>query len=130
MAVLIFYSPLDPATLQPDFDSLRNSISDKTLAIVFQHLFGIPTPFYEFEEIAHKTGIPLIEDAAQALGGTLNGQALGTTGDFGFYSFGRGKPLPIGRGGALVAKDADLLSGLDLKPRNNSNEKLRTGSTR
>ena len=90
---------LDPATLQPDFNSLRKSTSGKTLAIIFQHLFGIPTPVDEFEEIAQKTGTPLIEDAAQALGGSIDGHLLGTIGDFGFYSFGRGKPLPIGGGG-------------------------------
>ena len=109
---------LNPATLQPDFDSLRNSISDKTLAIIFQHLFGIPAPIHDMKETAENTGAYLIEDAAQSLGGTLNGQTLGTIGDFGFYSFGRGKPLPLGSGGALVGKDADVLSGLDLKPRN------------
>ena len=36
-------------------------------------------------------------------------------GNFGFYSFGRGKPLPIGGGGALIAKNSDILSGLELK---------------
>ena len=106
---------LEPATLQPDFDSLRNSTSTKTLAIIFQHLFGIPTSVDEFEDIAQKTGTPLIEDAAQALGGSIDGHRLGTIGDFGFYSFGRGKPLPIGGGGALIGKDEDVLSELDLK---------------
>ena len=40
---------LDPATLQPDFNSLRKAASEKTLAIIFQHLFGIPTSGYEFK---------------------------------------------------------------------------------
>ena len=106
---------LDPATLQPDFDSLRNSISDKTLTIIFQHLFGIPTPVDEFEEIAQKTGISLIEDAAQALGGSVDGHHMGTIGDFSIFSFGRGKPLPVGGGGALIGKDENVLSELDLK---------------
>jgi len=39
-------------------------------------------------------------------------------GDFGFFTCGRGKPLPVGGGGALIGKDADVLSGLDVKPRN------------
>ncbi len=106
---------LDPATLQPDFDSLRNSINDKTLAIIFQHLLGIPTPVDEFKEIAQKTGVLLIEDAAQALGGSIDNHRLGTIGDFSIFSFGRGKPLPIGNGGALIGKDEDVLSELELK---------------
>ena len=39
---------LDPMTLQPDFNSLRKATSEKTLAIIFQHLFGIPTSGYKF----------------------------------------------------------------------------------
>ena len=106
---------LDPTTLQPDFNSLKKSASGKTLAIIFQHLFGIPTPVDEFEKIAQKTGAPLIEDGAQAFGGSIDGRGLGTIGDFGFYSFGRGKPLPIGGGGALTGKDINVLSELKLK---------------
>ena len=45
---------LDPATLQPDFDSLRKATSEKTLGIVFQHLFGIPTSGFEFQKIAQE----------------------------------------------------------------------------
>jgi len=106
---------LDPATLQPDFDFLRKSTSEKTLAIIYQHLFGIPTPVDEFEEIAQKTGVPLIEDAAQALGGSIDDHSLGTIGDFSIFSFGRGKPIPIGGGGALIGKDEEILSEIQLK---------------
>ncbi len=109
---------LDPATLQPDFDSLRNSISDKTLAVIFQHLFGIPTPVEGLKGAAMQNNAYLIEDAAQALGGSIDDHRLGTIGDFSIFSFGRGKPLPVGGGGALIGKDANVLSGLDLKPGN------------
>jgi dTDP-4-amino-4,6-dideoxygalactose transaminase len=109
---------LDPATLQPNFDSLRNSISKKTLAIIFQHLFGTPTPVEELKCVARQNNAYLIEDAAQALGGSIDDHRLGTIGDFSIFSFGRGKPLPLGGGGALVGKDANVLSGLDLKPGN------------
>ena len=112
---------LDPATLQPDINSLKTAVSEKTLAIIVQHLFGIPIPtdkFDEFEEIAQKTGAPLIEDAAQALGGTLSAKLLGTLADFGIYSFGRGKPLPLGCGGALIGKNTSALSNLIPKSTN------------
>ena len=109
---------LDPVTLQPDLSSLWKSASEKTLAIIFQHLFGIPTPFDELRQIAESIGAYLIEDAAQALGGSIDDHRLGTIGDFSIFSFGRGKPLPAGGGGALIGKNVDVLSGLDLKPGN------------
>ena len=109
---------MDPQTLGLDLDSLRAAVSSKTLSIISQHLFGISTPLDGLKEIAQETGACFIEDAAQVLGGTINGQPVGTMGDFGFYSFSRGKPLPLCGGGALIGKDADVLSGLDLKPRN------------
>ncbi len=79
------------------------------------YLFGIPTSGYEFKKIAQEAGVALIEDAAQALGGSIDSHRLGTMGDFGFYSFGRGKPLPIGGGGALIGKNNDIISELELK---------------
>ena len=109
---------LDPRTFAPDMDSVKANLSENTLAIISQHLFGIPSPIDELRQIAEGIGAYIIEDAAQALGGTMNGQSLGTMGDFGFYSFGRGKSLPLGGRGARIGKDADVLSGLDLKPGN------------
>ena len=109
---------LDPVTLQPDLSSLWKSASEKTLAIIFQHLFGIPTPVEELKGVARLHNAYLIEDAAQALGGSIDDHRLGTIGDFSIFSFGRGKPLPIGGGGALIGKDEDVLSGLDLKSKN------------
>ena len=108
---------LDPRTFAPDMDSVKAKLSENTLAIIFQHLFGIPTPIDGLRQISDGIGAYIIEDAAQALGGTLNGRPLGTMGDFGFFSFGRGKPLPIGGGGAFIGKDADVLSGLNLNPK-------------
>jgi perosamine synthetase len=106
---------VDPSSLWPDLDSARKAANRAPLAIISQHLFGIPTPVNGLKEIAQVTGAYLIEDAAQGLGGTLNGQPLGTIGDFGFFSFGRGKPLPLGCGGALAGKDQNVLSGLESK---------------
>ena len=109
---------LDPATLQPDINSLKTAVSEKTLAIIAQHLFGIPAPVDKIKEIAQKTGVHLIEDAAQSLGGTLSAKPLGTLADFGIYSFGRGKPLPLGCGGALIGKNISALSNLISKSTN------------
>jgi len=96
---------LDPKTLHADLSSIGNAISEKTLAVVTQHLFGMLTPIGELKKITHKNGAYLIEDAAQAFGKVDSGKLPGTRGDFGLFSFGRGKPLPVGGGGALVSND-------------------------
>lgn len=106
---------MDPKKLCPDCDDVKQRASDRTLAIVVQHLFGIPTPISELKAIAKGTGAFLIEDAAQALGGSLDGVLLGTQGDFGIYSFGRGKPLPLGSGGAMIGRDGALFQTMQLK---------------
>ena len=94
---------LDPKTLHPDIDSIRKALTGETLAIVTQHLFGRLTPIDGLKQIAASNGSYLIEDAAQALGRVQDGTPPRALSDFGLLSFGRGKPLPIGAGGALVS---------------------------
>jgi dTDP-4-amino-4,6-dideoxygalactose transaminase len=106
---------IDPKSFTPDMKSLSNAISDKTLAVVMQHLFGLPCRAEDIITAATRAGIWLIEDAAQGLGGSISGKYLGTMGDFGLFSFGRGKPLPLGCGGALVGKHSEILKNVILK---------------
>ncbi len=106
---------LDPNTLYPDMDTLGKGIRENTLAIIVQHLFGIPSPLDGIRALAKKQGVCLIEDAAQALGGTTKGSFMGSVGDFGLYSFGRGKPLPLGCGGAIVGNKS-VLERIEEKP--------------
>ena len=105
---------LNPRTLVPDSESVKQAIGHRTLAIVAQHLFGIPTDISEIKNLGKGIGAVLIEDAAQGLGGSFKGHPLGTMGDFGIYSFGRGKPLPLGHGGALIGGDGITLEGIRL----------------
>ena len=100
---------LDPKTFDADLDDLRRKINSNTLAVVCQHLFGIPSNLERLTDVAGQNGSYVIEDAAQALGSTIGGRPLGTIGDFGFFSFGRGKPLPLGSGGAMTGKCVDTL---------------------
>ena len=105
---------LDPKTLKPDILSLEKALSEKTLAIVVQHLFGGLTPVHEIKRIAQRCSVYLIEDAAQAFG-RIGNIIPGSLGDFGLLSFGRGKPLPIGGGGALVSnRYSDILNKIQL----------------
>ncbi len=115
---------LDPRTLQPDMKSLARNISSRTLLVIHQHLFGVPVPIDETMGLAQGHGIPVVEDATQALGGTLKGKALGTLGDFGLFSFGRGKPLPLGGGGALIGKDRMVVQSLIVQKRANGYREL------
>ncbi len=114
---------IEPKTLRPDPESLSKAAGDKTLAIIYQHLFGIPQPIEDFQAIASRNAIPIIEDAAQGFGGYMNGIPLGTMGDFGVFSFGRGKPLPIGEGGALV-EEKELLDKLPMLSSTRGYDKL------
>lgn len=74
-------------------------------AIVVPHLFGIPQDIMAIREIVG-TDMLLVDDAAQAFDVRLDGKALGTLGDCGIYSFGRGKNIYLGGGGAVVT-DSD-----------------------
>jgi hypothetical protein len=98
---------LDPATLSPDLDSVRRAIQRGVDAIVVAHLYGYPADVGGVRELASRAGIPVIEDAAQAAGGTLRGARLGALADISILSFGRGKGVTAGSGGALVLRSRE-----------------------
>lgn len=97
-------------------DLLEEAIKDrvnkgrKPKAIIFVHLYGMPAKIKEIVDIASKYEIPLIEDAAEALGSTFNGQKLGTFGKFGILSFNGNKIITTSGGGALVSNDKEAIS--------------------
>ncbi|WBV61553.1 aminotransferase class I/II-fold pyridoxal phosphate-dependent enzyme [Chryseobacterium camelliae] len=80
----------------------RISKGKKTKAIIVVHLYGMPAKMDEINEIAAKYEIPVIEDAAEALGSTYKNQACGTFGRFGILSFNGNKIITTSGGGALV----------------------------
>lgn len=107
--------PVDvaPETLAMSPDALRAAAGDRTLAIIHVHPFGIPLDLADAQDAARAAGAWLIEDAAQALGARLGSdeRRAGTAGDFGLFSLGPGKPLSLGGGGAVCAREP---SGVDL----------------
>lgn len=105
---------LDPLTLAPDLDSLRAAVSDGAAAIVVVHLYGVPVPVDAIQSIADRAGALLVEDAAQGIGGSWAGRPLGASGAMGVLSFGRGKGVTGGGGGALLVRDPELVRGLAL----------------
>jgi len=76
-------------------------------AIIAVHLYGMPYKVNEVHAVADKYGIPVIEDAAEALGSTYKGQAAGTFGRFAALSFNGNKIITTSVGGALVCQSQD-----------------------
>jgi len=99
---------IDPVTFDFDRRSLETSIDEETLCVIPNHLFGIPSNLDLIARLCRERGAYLVEDAAQAMGGTYKGKKLGTIGDAGFYSLGRGKNLTCGSGGILVTNSFKL----------------------
>lgn len=76
-------------------------------AIIAVHLYGMPYKVKEVHAVADKYGIPVIEDAAEALGSTYKGQAAGTFGRFAALSFNGNKIITTSGGGALVCQSQE-----------------------
>jgi len=89
-------------------DLISKLITPKTRAIIPIHLFGQPCQMDEVAETAKKHGLYLIEDVAQALGATYKKQKVGTFGDMSVFSFGLGKSITSGEGGALVINNSQF----------------------
>ncbi|MDI1323230.1 MAG: DegT/DnrJ/EryC1/StrS family aminotransferase [Algoriphagus sp.] len=79
-------------------------------AIVIVHLFGMPAKMNEIMEIAKKYQIPVLEDAAEAVGSTYAGKSCGTFGKIGVFSFNGNKIITTGGGGALISNDTNLIN--------------------
>lgn len=105
----------EPETWNMDPELLEKSIVDyiakgkKPKAIIFVHLYGMPGKIEQVKAISEKYDVPLIEDAAEALGSKLNGKTLGAFGDFGVFSFNGNKIITTSGGGALVAKNKEWI---------------------
>lgn len=83
------------------------TLGKKPKAIIVVHLYGMPSKIKEILEIAQRYEIPLIEDAAEAIGSHVNGKKLGTYGYFSILSFNGNKIITTSGGGALVSKSDD-----------------------
>ena len=96
---------LDPRSLAPDLAHLRAVLRQGAAAVVVAHLYGCPVDLGEINRLAAQSGAVVIEDAAQGAGATIHGRPVGTRGSLGVLSFGRGKGVTGGGGGALLAFD-------------------------
>jgi dTDP-4-amino-4,6-dideoxygalactose transaminase len=101
---------MDPDLLEEAI--LKHITSDskhRIKAIVLVHLYGMPAKMDEIVAISKKYDIPIIEDAAEALGSKYNGKATGTFGKFGILSFNGNKIITTSGGGALLSDDEMLI---------------------
>jgi dTDP-4-amino-4,6-dideoxygalactose transaminase len=99
-------------------DTVAAAITQKTKAVIVPHLFGNPADIGAIAELAQKKNIRVIDDAAQALGATVDGRPVGSFGDAGIVSFGKEKICAGIGGGVLLANRAALIdeSARDLAP--------------
>jgi dTDP-4-amino-4,6-dideoxygalactose transaminase len=94
-----------PDTLNLDESLIESAITEKTRAIIPVHYAGVACDMHSIMQIARENNLRVIEDAAQAVNATYNGQALGAIGDLGAFSFHHTKNYFCGEGGALCIND-------------------------
>ncbi|WP_429179701.1 DegT/DnrJ/EryC1/StrS family aminotransferase [Aeromonas salmonicida] len=91
-----------------DPDLVEAAITPRTKAILAVHLYGNLCHMTQLLTIGERYGIPVIEDAAEAIGSIYHGQRAGSMGRFGAFSFHGTKTMTTGEGGMFVTNDADL----------------------
>jgi dTDP-4-amino-4,6-dideoxygalactose transaminase len=107
---------IDRETLDFDHAQLREILSgsdaDRILAVIPRHIFGVPADIEQLRRAVAGSGIAIVEDAAQVMGGAVAGRTLGTLGDAGVFSLGRGKALSTVEGGVILTDRDDLAERL------------------
>ena len=95
-------------TLTIDPDDIEKKITPRTKGLVVVHMRGVPCDMDRIMAIAKKHNLKVIEDCAQACGGTYKGKYLGTIGDCGCFSFQYHKIITAGEGGMILTSDERL----------------------
>ncbi|MGI9471591.1 MAG: DegT/DnrJ/EryC1/StrS family aminotransferase [Rubripirellula sp.] len=108
--VKIRFADVQPKTMNMCPDHVRSLVTERTKAIVCVHYGGLPCDMDELQAIASECGIPLIEDAAQAVGAIYKGKPVGGISDFTAFSFQAIKHITTGDGGMLLVRDPNLVA--------------------
>lgn len=98
---------MDPALLRTAIEERIKLTSHKPKAIIVVHLYGMPAKMDEIMKIAAEYDIPIVEDAAEAIGSEYDGHKCGTIGRFGILSFNGNKMITTSGGGALICPDKE-----------------------
>lgn len=110
-----------PDTWCIDPASIERLITDRTRAIIATHLYGSPCDIEALLAIGSGRGIPVIEDAAEAIGTSIDGRAAGSFGICGVFSFHGTKTLTTGEGGMFVTDDAALMEKVEMLNKHGQN---------
>lgn len=118
----IFYQGAKPVFIDSEYDTwnmdpnlLRFALNEANKngklpkAIIAVHLYGMPSKMNEILDIAFEFGVPVIEDAAEALGSSINNQPCGSFGEFGILSFNGNKIITTSGGGALLSNNIEMI---------------------
>jgi dTDP-4-amino-4,6-dideoxygalactose transaminase len=100
---------VDPNTYCIDPAAVRAAITPRSVAIIPVHLYSCMTDMDELRSIALRHSLAIIEDCAHAHGARWRGQAAGSLGTLGSFSFQSSKPMTAGEGGAVIGSDRSLL---------------------
>jgi len=99
------FADVEPGSWCLDAASVEAAITERTKAIVPVHLYGHPADMDALRTVADRHGLPLIEDAAPAIGAEIRGRRVGALGTAGAFSFQGAKLLVTGEGGMFVTND-------------------------
>jgi perosamine synthetase len=109
MGIKIKFADIDPLTMNICVDSVKKLVSSKTKAIIIVHYGGLPCDMDELQVISKKYKIPIIEDAAHALGATYKKKTIGDISNFTVFSFQAIKHLTTADGGMLCIQNKKLI---------------------
>lgn len=108
------FADIENTTFGLDPESISKKITQHTKAIVPMDYGGLSCKIYEIQNVAKNNNLILIEDAAEALGASINGKKVGSIADSSIFSFCGNKVLTTGEGGAVVTNSKDIYEKIKL----------------
>ena len=109
MGIKILFADIDPDTMNIDINHVAQLMNKNVKAIICVHYGGLPCDMDELQNIADKWSVPIIEDAAHAVGAKYKGSTIGSISDFTMFSFQAIKHITTGDGGMLIVKNKELI---------------------
>lgn len=104
------FCEVDPVTLGASRETVERADGPDVRAVLPVHVFGTPAAAEGIAEWAYARGVPVVEDAAEALGSERAGRAVGTIGDAGVFAFYPNKLITTGEGGLVASRDPEVIA--------------------
>lgn len=108
------FADVDPDTFTLDPASVRERLTDDTVAVMPVHLYGQPCEMRPIQRLADEYDLLVLEDAAEAHGAMYRGRRVGSVGDIGCFSFYGNKILTTGQGGMITTDNDELADRIQL----------------